>query len=508
MSVEELKVRFRRLAEPVVAMEDPYGRLLRRARRTRRVRLARWGSGLAAAVAAAVLIPLLATTPGAPSPAPSPGVDDLRGTDITPWVRQLLDSPARGSLGTDTAFARALTGALAPRYFGLSPELDQRTVLFAGDVGGYRAVLIAFQSRTRQMGVWLIGDAGASAARLAAAGPANLAMLHGSATPPAGNANQVTVLMEELQPFTATGVNDEPDGRHLAVGVAPAGCRLATKDATHPQTWHEEATGDYVLRTDPLAVDFSTRVQVTCAGVVRYAGPIIDNGQVAVRSVVPNDRQIDAAMLGARGTPADRTAVRNAMAGMPAAPGQPPSFDGCKVLYHGSVPGAADSSPIPGGTVRRPPVLVVACPTAHGNTFIEVDDADNNGGGEGGYTRVRLDDPRAVFAVHGLVTTETSTTRSDGTTTHGGGVTSDDLMLVVGPPSATDLQVVQGGQVIESVPLAAGIGSMTVPGNGTVQLRALDGSGAVVGSATAVPTGEDIPEEQPAVTDPPIDNWK
>jgi len=253
-------------------------------------------------------------------------------------------------------------------------------------------------------------------------------------------------------------------------------------------------------------VDFSTRVQVTCAGVVRYAGPIIDNGQIAVRPVVPSDRQVDAAMLGARGTPADRTAVRNAMAGMPAAPGQPPSFDGCKVLYHGSVPGAADSSPIPGGTVRRPPVLVVACPTAHGNTFIAVD-ADN-GGGEGGYTRAKLDDPHAIFAVHGLVVTETSATRSDGITTHAGGVTSDDRVLVLAPRSATLLRVVQGGQVTQSVPLADGVGSVTVPGNGTVELRALDGSGTVVGSATVPLSGEDIPEERPAVTDPPIDNWK
>jgi hypothetical protein len=506
MSVEELKIRFRQLTEPVVAIEDPYGRLLRRARRTRRARLARWGSALTAAVAAAVLVPLLATSAGTPSPAPSPGVDDLRGADITGWVRQLLGTPARGSLGGDTAFARELTGALAPRYFGLSPELDQQTVLFAGDVGSYRAVLIAFHSQTRQMGVWLFGDAGASAARLAEAGPATYALAHGSATPRAGDADQVRVVEEELQPYAASGVDDEIGRRYVVVGVAPGGCRLATKDATDPQAWHDEIAGDFLVRTDLLALDVSTRAQVTCAGIVRYAGPVTGNGQVDIAPVMPSDRQVDAAMVGTRGTPPDRTAVRNAMASTPATPGQPPSFDGCRALYHGVVPGSMESSPIPGGTVRRPPVLVLACPTAHGNTFIQMD-ADG-GGGEGGYTRAKLDDPHAIFAEHGLVTTETSATRSDGTTTHGGSVTPDDRVLVLAPRSATLLQVLQGGQVTQSVPLAAGVGSITVPGNPTVQLRALDDSGAVVGSATAPLSGADIPEEQPAVTDPPIDNWK
>jgi hypothetical protein len=508
MSVEELKVRFARLTEPVVATEDPYGRLLRRARRSRRARLVGWVSGLAAVVAAAVLTPLLVPASGSPSPAPSPGVDDLRGADITNWVRQLIDTPARGSLARDTAFTTAVTDGLAPRYFGFSPELDQRTVLFAGDVGSYRAVLIAFHSPTRQMGVWLVGDAGASAAQLAAAGPANLAMLHGSSgTPQAGGAGQVKVMVEELQPYTATAVGGAGVGRYLAVGVAPEGCRLATKDARHPRTWHDETTGDYVVRTDPLAVDVSTYAQVTCEGVVRFAAPITNNARIEVAPTAPTDRQVDAAMAGTRGTRPDRDAVRRTMADLAAGPGQgqPPSFDGCKVLYNGPVPGAVDSSPVPGGTVREPPLLVVACPTGHGNTqfYVGVD----GGGAGGGYTRAKLGDPRAIFAVRGLVLRDTTTTRSDGTTTHGGSSIPDDRVLVLAPPSATLLQVVQGGQVTQSVPLAAGIGSITVPGNGTVQLRALDGSGAVVGSGAA-PTGEDIPEERPAVTDPPIDNWK
>jgi hypothetical protein len=486
----------------VVAIEDPYGRLLRRARRTRRARLARWASALAAALVLAVLTPLLTQATGGPSPTPSPGVDDLRGADITDWIRQLIDTPVRGSLAADPAFAAELTGGLTPAYFGLSPELDRQTVLFAGDTGSYRAVLIAFHSDTRQMGVWLVGDAGASAAQLVAAG---LALVRNSASPPAG-AGHVKVLMEELQPFSATAVGGAGVGRYLAVGVAPGGCRLATKDATHPQTWSDETTGDYVVRTDPLAVDPSTYVQVSCGGVVRYAGPIINNARVEITPVVPpTDRQVDAAMLGVRGSKPERTAVRQAMMGMAGGPGQAPMFDGCKALYNGPVPGAVDSSPVPGGTVRRPPVLVVACPTVHGNTQIEV--GTDGGGGQGGWTRAKLDDPHAVFAVSGVVYTDTSSTGPGGVTIHGGMTTADDRLLVLAPQSATALQVVQGGQVIQSVPLAAGVGSITVPGDGTAQVRALDGSGTVVGSGTA-PSFENIPEEQPTVTDPPIDNWK
>src|SRR5437868_4196782 len=108
MSIDELKTGFARLAEPVVPAEDPYGRLVRRARRSRLTRLATWTSGLAAVLVAALTVPLLARGAGAPAPGPSVGVDDNRGGEITPWVQRLLDTPARGNLAGDRTFHDAL----------------------------------------------------------------------------------------------------------------------------------------------------------------------------------------------------------------------------------------------------------------------------------------------------------------------------------------------------------------------------------------------------------------
>jgi hypothetical protein len=82
----------------------------------------------------------------------------------------------------------------------------------------------------------------------------------------------------------------------------------------------------------------------------------------------------------------------------------------------------------------------------------------------------------------------------------------DDRVLVLAPTAATLLQVVQRGQVVQSIPLSAGVGSVTVPIGATAQLRVVDGSGAVVGSGVG-PIGEVIPEEQPEPIDSVIDNW-
>ena len=47
--------------------------------------------------------------------------------DITPWLRQLLDSPPAGSLAGDRAFLETLTAGLHPTDFDMAPALDQRT---------------------------------------------------------------------------------------------------------------------------------------------------------------------------------------------------------------------------------------------------------------------------------------------------------------------------------------------------------------------------------------------
>jgi hypothetical protein len=492
MSVDELKAGFARLAEPVVPAEDPYGRLLRRARRSRRTRVTGWASMIAAGVAAALLAPLLVQATGGQHP-PSIGIEDNRGVEITGWVQQLLDTPARGGLASDPAFSMALTDRLSPRYFGFSPELNQRTVLFATDAGSYRAVLVAFHSDTRQMGVWLVGNARASAVQLAD-GAATYPRR--AATPTASN-QMPEVLVDELRPFAATAVSDAATSRYLTVGLAPAGCTVATRDETHPQEWRDEPTGDYVVRTDPLGPTPSTLARVTCDGEVHYQGPIVNNARVNLAPRPVTDAQIDKALVGARGAPADRALVRAGLATLQDSAG---SVDSCKVLYFGRVPGSVDSSPVPGGVVREPPVLVTACTTGHGNTAFAV--SADGGGGNGGYTRLKLTDPHAIFAIRDLRV-------QDLTNTKGGHDTSSmpgDRLLILAPPTATQLQVHRPGQPTQFLPLTDGVGALGLLEDQTVQLRAVDHVGALVGSADG-PTGDNIPEEQPGYTGDVIDNW-
>jgi hypothetical protein len=495
MSVDELKAGFARLAEPVVPAEDPYGRLLHRARRSRRTRLMGWGSTIAAGLVAALLVPLLAQATGG-GPNALPGIDDNRGVEITGWVQRLLDTPTRGSLAADDAFNSGLTSRLRPRFFGFSPELSQQSVLFAADAGSYRVVLVAFHSDTRQMGVWLVGDARTSAVQLAdgAAGNASRA-----ATRTATN-RMPEVLVDELRPFAATGVADPASNRYLAVGLAPGGCQVATRDQTGPGTWQAAPTGDYVVRTDPLVVAPSTLTRVTCDGVERYRAPILNNARVDLAARRPTEAQIDAALTGARGTPPARALVRQSLQDMQESAA---SFDSCKVLYSGPVPGSVDSSPIPGGVVREPPVLVTACTTRHGNTAVNV--LAESGGGTGGYTRVKLTDPHAIFAVRGLRVQDLLSSVG-GDVGHDTSSMGDERVLVLAPPTASQLQVLKAGLVSQSFPLTGGVGGFVLSMSETVQLRALDRSGSLVGSGTA-PVGEDIPEERPGQPGDVFENW-
>ena len=483
MTVDELRAGFARLAEPVVPMADPYGRLLRRAQRSRRARLAGWLSGLAAALVAVLVTPLLVQASGpTPTPMPSPGVDDLRGAAISPWVRQLLDTPVRGSLANDKAFLSTLTDGLAPGDFGFSPELNQRTVLFAGDTGGYRAVLVAFHSATNQMGVWLLGDAGESATQLAADAAADRArqLADPSAKRP------IMVLPEELTPVTGTAVSEPDRNRYLAVAVAPRGCQVMTNDQADPAQLRASADTDYVARTDPFSVSISSTIRVTCDGVVRRQGPLTDAARTELALTQPTQQQVDAAMVGARGDRPDRAQVTSALTTM-LSMGRGVS-NTCRVLYTGRLPATAGGATVPNPALGDPPLLALACTTTHGNTTFEVSLA--SGPGSGGNSRVKLTDPRAVMVMPAMEDP----------------VNGNDRALVLAPPTATLLQVLKDGQLTQSVPLSAGVGSLRVTRGQTVQVRALDAGGAVVGTGTA-PMDEQIPEEDPQYIGPVIDDW-
>jgi hypothetical protein len=502
MRVEELKAGFARLADPVVPAEDPYQRLLRRARRSRRGRIAAWTSVIAAGVVAALLTPLLVQASGSPEPTPSVDVQD--GFALTPWVQRLLNSPTRGSLAADRGLISTLTDRLPPQVFAFSPELGRRKVLFAGDVGTYRVVLLAYSSDTRQMGMWLIGDARASAAQLVAAAAA-IDYTKPRPTPFSGPAgSRVLTLATELKPFSDISVNDPENNRYLAIGVAPAGCQVATKDPTHPQTWRDEATAGYVERADKLGTTHSAFARATCDGVVRYQGPISNLG-FDLSAIGLTDRQLDAMSAGARGTPPSptvlRTLLRGALASMARTMTQ--SLDSCTVPFAGPVPVSADTPPLPGGAPPRAPLVLITCPIPGGTLFQVL--AEPLGGGMQASTGVRLSDPHAVLTVPDAGPQDQETAPPTGAIASGQ-PSPDDYLLVLAPSSATTLQVVQGGRVVRSIALTDGVGSITVPAGEKLQLRALDPAGTVVGSGTSW-TDQGMPGSPMNDADATIDNW-
>jgi hypothetical protein len=255
-----------------------------------------------------------------------------------------------------------------------------------------------------------------------------------------------------------------------------------------------------VVRTDPASVKVSTSVQVSCEGTVRYQAPLAGDGGVGVQSIV-TEQQIDAAMVGARGTVPDRAAVRDTiemMSHFVASPGP------CKVLYSGPVPGFVPGSRVQGLAKNELTVLAVARTTVHGNTAFFL---TNGAGGVGPLSRVKLTDPHAIFALQTGVTLDMIPSASGA----GGQDTSQtaELLLMVAPATATHLQALRDGKVIQSVTLNEGIGSITLPESEIVQLQARDKSGTVVGSGTselADNIAEDEQHETPKQISK-IENW-
>ncbi|MBX7268121.1 hypothetical protein KIF24_20155 [Micromonospora sp. Llam7] len=266
---DEIRQALARLAEPVVPRPDPYQRLLRRVRRRRRRRMAA-ASVIGLAMAAATLPSLGAadrqpTTGETTHPAYQPAslVEE-------PMVLRLLDSPTRGNLAADTALIAAIErGYRAARtQLLVDPALDEVRVLLAHDAPGARTVVVAFLGDSHALLRQGSGRAGASVPEL----------LDRTGTP------------DEplpLEPYLFSGRHSLVDGVHvadLAVGLAPAGCRVETSvdgriqpDGSVRRTWQQLSTDGFVVRG---AGETTERWQFTCDGVVRYAGPSAGGGVV------------------------------------------------------------------------------------------------------------------------------------------------------------------------------------------------------------------------------------
>jgi hypothetical protein len=255
--------------------------------------------------------------------------------------------------------------------------------------------------------------------------------------------------------------------------VGPAGCQVATSRDLVDPVWTDAADGRVVVFTDGQLL--GTVARVTCDGVMRFRGQLTQNARIDLPEQGVSEEQVNAAMTGARGTPGKRVDVALAMEQLLPIGGNP---DSCELLYSGVAPGST-----------RPPVTLVACGTAGGHTVF----AETVGGQVGmvGMSLVNFTESAAVLGVL-MPYGNASPTPGEKLWT-----------LVVAPRAATRLEVVRPGQQVESVPLVDGVGSLQIPKDETVQIRALNSAGTVLGTGTA-PLGGPTPGSQ---DDFLVQNW-
>ncbi|MBQ1024061.1 hypothetical protein [Micromonospora sp. C95] len=422
---DEIRQVLARLAEPVVPQPDPYQRLLHRVRRRQRRRAA--VTGVAALVLAAVTIPPVGlvdllrpdeSTLATAAYQPASPIDD-------PMVRRLLDSPTRGGLAGDTTLIATIEREYraARAELLVDPSLDDVRVLLAHDAPGARVVVVAYLNDSHALIRQSTGPEGASVPEL----------LDQTGTPDEP---------QELTPYLFFGRysrvdRDEPDG--LAVGLAPAGCRVETSlggrlqpDGSVIRSWQPEPNDGYVVQAGMPG----GRWQFTCDGIVRYAGP----ARIALQTnvPVPPDPRRDL----------DVSAVRE-LRDMLHAEGLSGSTP--QVLWTGRLPARVADAP--------EAVLVRSCSV------------------DGGCAALLKADARALDGWESSVVTLDRT-----------GIGSADLIavplpgqtagvLVAGPESADRAELVDArGSTVTEGPLTDGIGVFEVDNRRVAEVRVLDGA--------------------------------
>ncbi|MEU2348033.1 hypothetical protein [Modestobacter sp. NPDC049651] len=204
--------------------------------------------GAAATVCAVVLAVLVPTVAGGmfadSSAPPAQGVDAG-----DPW-----DSPVRGSLAGDHAF---LAQVAALDWPGTSRPAARR-VVFAGDLGDQRWVLVAGRVGGAMQGAWFTGRAGAV--------PGGLAFASSAPLPASG---------------VAEGTHLSGDGSSLVVLARPADRLLVSKavrvdaDGAASREWSPVALTRGVARVDLPTAAGAVRYRVERDGVPVAAGPTV-----------------------------------------------------------------------------------------------------------------------------------------------------------------------------------------------------------------------------------------
>ena len=255
MSADELRARFSQLAEKVVPMEDPHGRLMSRRRKRFRARTASVATLTAAAVAGGLAAPTTLLNTAA---APGPQADVVKATTSLSrdeYIDRLIRAPLRGNLSGDTEMVTSVRKA----FSGYEPK-------YQGKYQGARQPVLVFLNRTELMlqavVIYLGGEQPIALARGASADGSAGDLVAGSADSSA-----------PVTPFLVLPVSDTYGKVRSVVGLAPPGCSIESSakggfaaDGTWMRTFEPEWTGDYVTR-DARTVNELWRV--SCDGKVR-----------------------------------------------------------------------------------------------------------------------------------------------------------------------------------------------------------------------------------------------
>jgi len=267
MSADELRAGFSRLAERVVPMEDPHGRLMLRRRKRFRNRLVSIAAVTATVVTGGLAAPAtLLNAASSPSPENLPEVVEATPPpSSSEYLQRLVNAPVRGNLSGDPQMVTDVQRAFS------ETTLNQM---------GMKEANLVFLNRTKQMlqavVIYTSGDEAIAVARGAEPNGSVKDLLAGGLD-----------ASFAVSPFLVVPVASQEGVVRSVVGLAPPGCAIDrstkggfSRDGAWSRTYEPEPTVDYVTR-EGHAVNELWRV--SCDGrvrEVRIADDYLDKGGI------------------------------------------------------------------------------------------------------------------------------------------------------------------------------------------------------------------------------------
>jgi len=432
MSIDELRRGFDRLTAEVVPAEDPYGRVLRRARRTRLGR--RLGAGVLAGLTALVLAAVGGTALQAASGREDKGGHGFDGWLITTeWTRALLVGPTRGPGANDAAL---LTDVAEMTQANANPLLPQTTVLWVGEISRGKVLAVV--------------------ARYSATHAVFDALLRPSAAD--GWSGMLNAPVTPFLEVDSGSVGDDGPPWHLL--LAPASCQLATRSGSGVD-WTPAQQPDLVV-TSPQ----TPAARVTCDGKVHQQGVSVPES-LDVGQVSPSGQAANAF---------------NELGGLLWQPD--PANPRPIVSWEGAIPGVGAAALAFASTTPDQPALLLL-PSASGKALPATGPADA--------TVPRDEGPAANQSgreAFGLVATSAGVGHGLAAVrvpAHFGAFGVVTKQLFVYAPTAVRVEALtSAGTVVTGVDLSAEAGLLTLDLGGAASLRALAADGTVVGTRQLV----------------------